>query len=70
MEMQAAGDEGDVRDRGLETHALCQSSSPYSCPARSQIYQKSDRTVKSASYFANGNKIKGTFRGIKDKMER
>ena len=38
--MQAAGDEGDVRDRGLETHALCQSSSSYSGLARSQIYQK------------------------------
>ena len=24
-------------DRGLETHVLCQSSSPYSGPARSQV---------------------------------
>ena len=35
-----------------------------------RFIRKSDRTVKSASYFADGNKIKRTLRGIKDRMER
>ena len=30
-----------------------------------KFIRKSDRTVKSASYFADGNKIKRTLRGIK-----
>ena len=32
--------------------------------------RKMDRTVKSASYFADGNNIKRTLRGIKDRMKR
>ena len=35
-----------------------------------KFIRKSDRIVKSASYFADGNKIKKTLRGIKDRMER
>ena len=35
-----------------------------------RFIRKSDRTVKSASYFADENKIKMTLRGIKDRMER
>ena len=35
-----------------------------------RFIRKSDRTVKNASYFADGNKIKRTLRGIKDRMER
>ena len=35
-----------------------------------KFIRESDRTVKSASYFADGNKIKRTLRGIKDRMER
>ena len=56
--------------KGLETHVQCQSSFPYSGPARSQIYQKNNRAVKSTSAFADGNKIKGTLRSIKDISER
>ena len=35
-----------------------------------RFIRKSDRTVKSASYFTDGNKIKRTLRGINDRMER
>ena len=35
-----------------------------------KFIKESDRIVKSASYFADGNKIKRTLRGIKDIMER
>ena len=35
-----------------------------------RFIRKSDRTVKSASYFADENKIKMTLRCIKDRMER
>ena len=35
-----------------------------------KFIKESDRTVKSASYFADGNKIKKTLRGIKDRMEK
>ena len=35
-----------------------------------KFIRESDRTVKSASYFDDGNKIKRTLRGIKDRMER
>ena len=35
-----------------------------------KFIRESDITVKSASYFADGNKIKKTLRGIKDRMER
>ena len=35
-----------------------------------RFIKKSDRTVKSASYFADGNKIKRILRGIKDRMMR
>ena len=35
-----------------------------------KFIRESDRTVKSASYFADGNKIKRILRGIKDRMER
>ena len=35
-----------------------------------RFIRKSDRTIKSASYFADRNKIKRTLKGIKDRMER
>ena len=35
-----------------------------------RFIRKSDRTVKSTSYFADGNKIKRTLKSMKDRMER
>ena len=35
-----------------------------------KFIRKGDRIIKSASYFADGNKIKRTPRDIKDRMER
>ena len=35
-----------------------------------KFIRESDRIVKSTSYFADGNKIERTLRGIKDRMER
>ena len=35
-----------------------------------KFIKESDKTVKSVSYFVDGNKIKRTLRGIKDRMER
>ena len=68
MEMQTAGIKGEVRC--LETHVLCQLSSPYSGPASHKFIRKSNRAVKSTSDFADGDKIKGTLRSIKDRSER
>ena len=56
--------------KGLETHVRCQLSSPYSGPARSQIYQKKyNGAVRTTSDFTDGNKIKETLRSIKDRSE-
>ena len=63
VEMQTAGVEGEVmsyanrlpRTPVLQDH---------------KFIRESDRTVKSASYFTDENKIKRTLRGIKDRMER
>ena len=69
MEIQTAGVEGEV----IEALRLTSYANRLPCTPVLQghkFIRESDRTVKSANYLIDGNKIKRTLRGIKDRMER